>query len=93
MAKGADDQAKDPSAPSDFETALKELESLIEKMEEGQLNLDDSVRHFEHGLKLIRHCEKSLQQAERKIQVLREQDDRPPQLEPLSPGDNEEDPQ
>lgn len=56
-----------------FEKALNELESVIEKMESGQLSLEDSLQGFEDGLKLARRCQTSLKDAEQKVQVLIEQ--------------------
>lgn len=53
-----------------FETALNELESLIDKMETGQLSLEDSLKCFEEGVKLARQCQTSLKEAEQKVQIL-----------------------
>lgn len=53
-----------------FETALNELETLIDKMETGQLSLEDSLKCFEEGIKLARQCQTSLKEAEQKVQIL-----------------------
>ena len=53
-----------------FETALKELETLVEQMENGDLSLDESLKAFERGIKLTRQCQQALQQAELKVQTL-----------------------
>lgn len=53
-----------------FEKTLNELEVLIEKMETGQLSLEDSLKSFEEGIKLARHCQKSLKEAEQKVEIL-----------------------
>ena len=56
----------------DFEKALKELESLVEKMEKGDLGLEESLKHFERGIALTRACQKALSDAEQKVQILLE---------------------
>ena len=54
----------------DFETALEELESLVLKMESGELSLDESLKAFERGVKLARQCQNELKNAELKVQAL-----------------------
>ena len=54
----------------DFESALEELESLVSKMESGELSLDDSLKAFERGIELTRTCQSTLEAAELKIQML-----------------------
>jgi exodeoxyribonuclease VII small subunit len=54
----------------DFETALAELESLVEKMEQGDLSLDESLKQFERGVELTRSCQQALKDAEQKVQML-----------------------
>lgn len=61
--------AKKP-AEFDFEKALGELESLVEKMEQGDLTLEESLRQFERGVALTRACQKALAEAEQKVQIL-----------------------
>ncbi|WP_407355678.1 exodeoxyribonuclease VII small subunit [Methanolobus sp. WCC5] len=56
-----------------FETSLEELESLVEKLERGHLTLDESLGIFERGMKLARVCGQKLSKAERRIQVLTEE--------------------
>ena len=58
--------------PVDFESALKELESLVEKMEQEDIRLEDSLQHFERGIELTRHCQQALREAEQKVQILLE---------------------
>ena len=53
-----------------FEEALKKLEKLVEELESGKLALEDSLKKYEEGIKLSRFCHKTLQAAQRKIQVL-----------------------
>mgnify|MGYP001813596662 CR=1 FL=1 len=68
-------EATDELADVAFETALEELESLVEKMETGELSLEDSLAAFERGVKLTRHCQSSLKAAELKVKVLTESGD------------------
>ena len=53
-----------------FEKALKELETIAENLEEGELSLDESIRQFEKGMQLARLCRRKLDEAERKIEIL-----------------------
>lgn len=55
-----------------FEESLNELNQLIEKMETGKLSLEESLSCFETGITLIKHCQKKLNDAEQKIQILTE---------------------
>ncbi len=57
-------------AEKKFETALARLEEIVEKLEQGELSLDQSLRLFEEGVKLARHCSARLEQAERKVEIL-----------------------
>ena len=69
----------------DFETALGELEQIVERMEQGDITLEESLREFENGIKLTRACQKALSEAEQKVQILLAQNENA-QLEPF---DNE----
>ena len=71
--KDADADAELTDVP--FEHALEELESLVEKMETGELSLEESLAAFERGVKLTRHCQSSLKAAELKVKVLTESGD------------------
>jgi exodeoxyribonuclease VII small subunit len=53
-----------------FEEQLKALESVVERLERGELSLEESVRLFEEGMKLSDACKKELEAAEGKIQML-----------------------
>jgi exodeoxyribonuclease VII small subunit len=58
---------------ADFEKKLTDLESVVEKLEQGDLPLEESVRLFEEGMKLSQSCKQELDSAEGRIQVLIEQ--------------------
>lgn len=64
-----------------FEEALSELESIIHKMEAGDIKLADSVGFYERGIKLKNHCEEILKSAQLKIEKI--------QLKPLENGNVE----
>jgi len=66
--------AKRSNKTPDFETALAELESLVEQMEQGDLSLDESLKQFERGVQLTRACQAALKNAEQKVQILLEKD-------------------
>lgn len=69
---------------------MQELESLVEKMEEGDLSLEDSLVHFERGIALTRACQKALTEAEQKIQILLA-DDGSQKLQPFLSDENPDD--
>jgi exodeoxyribonuclease VII small subunit len=56
-------------APS-FEQALSELEALVERMEQGDLSLEESLKSFERGVELTRSCQEALSAAEQKVEIL-----------------------
>ena len=72
---------------SNFENDLQELEKLVEKMEGGELSLEESLVHFERGIALTRSCQKALSEAEQKIQILLSEDG-PKKLQPFSSDKN-----
>ena len=61
---------KDPSKEPDFEQALAELEQLVERLERGDLPLDEALKTFERGVALTRHCQTSLKAAQQKVEIL-----------------------
>lgn len=70
--------AKKPANSSnkiDFESALQELEELVERMEQGDLTLEQSLKDFERGVALTRACQQALQEAEQKVQILARKDE------------------
>ena len=55
---------------ANFEEQLTQLETVVERLERGDLTLDESVRLFEDGMKLTSACKQELEQAEGRVQVL-----------------------
>jgi exodeoxyribonuclease VII small subunit len=53
-----------------LEESLAEISQLIDKMEHGELTLDQSLANFERGITLVKHCQKVLEEAEQKVQIL-----------------------
>jgi exodeoxyribonuclease VII small subunit len=56
-----------------FESAMTELQTIVQHMEHGDLSLEDSLKHFERGVQLVSSSQSKLQQAEQKVQILMEQ--------------------
>jgi len=67
-------KAPDTPAPAssiaEFEHSLDELEQLVTRMEGGELSLDESLKSFERGISLYRHCQTALEQAELRVRLL-----------------------
>lgn len=66
MAKTPQNQA----APANFEAAMAELDALVERMESGELPLEESLKAYQRGADLLKFCESLLKDAEQRIQVL-----------------------
>ncbi|MDQ7074807.1 MAG: exodeoxyribonuclease VII small subunit [Gammaproteobacteria bacterium] len=62
------------TAARNFEQGLQELEQLVERLEQGDLSLDDSMGEFERGIQLARQCQTQLSQSEQKVAILLEKD-------------------
>ena len=60
----------DESNPESFESAMEQLETLVSRMESGDLSLEESLKAFEKGVHLTRFCQNQLQKAELKVQEL-----------------------
>ncbi len=65
--------ARRKAAP-DFEQALAELQQVVERLETGELSLEESLGCFEQGVRLTRDCQAALAQAEQKVRLLLERD-------------------
>ncbi len=75
--------------PINFEKTLAELEQLVEKMEKGDLSLEESLKYFERGVMLTKACQKALSEAEQKVSILLEKDGKS-DLEPFNADNNNE---
>ncbi|WMQ73959.1 MAG: Exodeoxyribonuclease 7 small subunit [Sodalis sp.] len=70
--------------PDSFETALKGLEQIVTRLESGELPLEQALNEFEEGVQLARQGQKTLQQAEQRVQILLN-DTPEAQLAPFAP--------
>jgi exodeoxyribonuclease VII small subunit len=70
-------------AKQSFEAALKKLEEVVEKLESGEVSLDQSLKLFEQGIGLVRQCSQRLDEVESKVQML-VSDERGERLEEFS---------
>ena len=61
-------------AKENFEESMKKLESIVNELENGNLNLDESVEKFEEGMKIAKQCNTILEDSEKKITILLEKD-------------------
>lgn len=75
---------KKNEAPASFETALTELESIVTRLESGDLPLEDALNQFERGVQLARQGQSKLQQAEQRVQILLSDTEDTP-LSPFNP--------
>jgi exodeoxyribonuclease VII small subunit len=84
MAQNAEPRSTDASPVADFEASLDQLERLVEKMEHGEMSLEESLAAYERGVGLYRHCQQALEQAELRVRLLSDPDT-PERAEPF-PG-------
>ena len=74
------------SAIPDFEAALAELETLVDKMESGDQSLEEALKSFQRGVELTRTCQQGLKEAEQQVEkLIKESEDSA--TEPYSPKD------
>jgi exodeoxyribonuclease VII small subunit len=59
----------------DYEASITELESLVERLEQGDINLEESLKLYEAGVLITRDCQEALSQAEQKVQMLLQRSD------------------
>jgi exodeoxyribonuclease VII small subunit len=81
----------DPSI-KDFEAAIAELETVVRKLEEGDLPLEQSLALYERGVQLSRYCHARLEEAERRIDILTDRGDLRPAPASLADPDPDDGP-
>lgn len=64
-----------PESDKSFEESLQELELIVQKLERGDISLEDSIANFQQGIELSRYCAAKLDDAEKKISILLEDDE------------------
>lgn len=74
----------DASPVANFEQSLEELERLVDRMEHGELSLEDSLTAYERGVGLYRQCQAALEQAELRVRLLSDPAN-PDSAEPFAP--------
>jgi exodeoxyribonuclease VII small subunit len=71
----------------DFEKSLARLEEVVKRLESADLSLDEAMKLFEEGVKLSRECQKQLEDAEGRVEILLKKADGKIVAEPFDPGD------
>jgi exodeoxyribonuclease VII small subunit len=77
----------EPAKKPDFEKSLGRLEEVVRRLESPQLSLDDAMKLFEEGVELSRECQKQLEEAEGRVEILLKKADGKIVAEPFDPGD------
>ncbi len=73
-----------------FEDALSQLESIVARLENGDLPLEESLKLFEEGIKLSRFCNQKLNEAQKKVEVLLKGNRGESEPQPFEPGETAE---
>jgi exodeoxyribonuclease VII small subunit len=76
----------------DFEAAIAELETIVKRLEAGELTLEQSLELYERGVQLSRFCHSRLEEAERRIEILNERGELKPAPSSLQLPEDEEEP-
>src|SRR6202142_2635534 len=66
----ATNRAAEPQRKGDFEKSLTRLEEVVKRLESADLSLDEAMKLFEEGVKLSRDCQKQLEEAEGRVEIL-----------------------
>ena len=82
--------AKKDAEKKKFEEALEDLEGVVERLESGELSLEESLAAFEDGVKLVKYCNQKLTEVEKKIELLVKDKEGKLQLKPLADEGDEE---
>ena len=77
----------EPAKKPDFEKSLGRLEEVVRRLESPQLSLDDAMKLFEEGVELSRECQKQLEEAEGRVEILLKKADGKVAAEPFEPED------
>jgi exodeoxyribonuclease VII small subunit len=90
MAGDAASKKTDVTKKVDFERSLVRLEEVVKKLESPQLSLDEAMKLFEEGVELSQECQKQLENAESKVEILLKRADGKLAAQPFEPeGENE----
>jgi len=80
----------EPAKKPDFERSLARLEEVVRRLENANLSLDEAMKLFEEGVELSRDCQKQLEQAEGRVEILLKKVDGKMVAEPFEPETEEE---
>jgi exodeoxyribonuclease VII small subunit len=78
-------------AKKKFEEALQELETIVQRLEDGNLSLDESLALFEEAIKLSRLCSQRLDEAEKKVEILLKNENGSLSRQPFEPEEDSPD--
>jgi exodeoxyribonuclease VII small subunit len=81
-------KAVDSQRKGDFEKSLSRLEEVVKRLESADLSLDEAMKLFEEGVKLSRECQKELEEAEGRVEILLRKADGKIISEPFEPDDD-----
>jgi len=73
-----------------FEEAMQRLETIVKELDSGELSLEDSIRAFEEGMKLVKFCSDKLEEAEQKVSILIRESGGKHSLAPFDEGGKDE---
>ncbi|HWG59041.1 MAG TPA: exodeoxyribonuclease VII small subunit [Candidatus Acidoferrales bacterium] len=77
----------EPQRKGEFEKSLARLDEVVKRLESADLSLDEAMKLFEEGVKLSRECQKQLEEAEGKVEILLKKADGKIAAEPFHPED------
>ena len=83
----ATNKRADPQRKGDFEKSLVRLEEVVKRLESTELSLDEAMKLFEEGVKLSRECQKQLEEAEGRVEILLKKADGKITAEPFEAED------
>jgi exodeoxyribonuclease VII small subunit len=83
----ATNKAAETARKGDFEKSLARLEEVVKRLESADLSLDEAMRLFEEGVKLSHECQKQLEDAEGRVEILLKKADGKVVAEPFEPED------
>jgi exodeoxyribonuclease VII small subunit len=75
-------KTKDEITKQTFEQAIGQLKEIVDRIEQGEIPLQDSLEQYEKGMALIKHCRDILQKAEKRIEKISREEPPEPQKEP-----------
>jgi exodeoxyribonuclease VII small subunit len=87
MNQAANKPAQEAPRKGDFEKSLARLEEVVKRLESADLSLDEAMKLFEEGVKLSRDCQKQLEEAEGRVEILLKKADGKIAPEPFEPED------